>query len=74
MAVAAGYVPAYRADHTYSFVVDVGADPHDKDTDDDTIEDGPDGLEDEEVHRDPPEKREAALRMALNIVHYALTH
>jgi len=33
-----------------------------------------DGLEDEEVHRDPPEKREAALRMALNIVHYALTH
>ena len=33
-----------------------------------------DGLEDEEVHHDPPEKREAALRMALNIVHYALTH
>ena len=32
-----------------------------------------DGLEDEEVHHDPPEKREAALRMALNIVHYALT-
>ena len=33
-----------------------------------------DGLEDEDVHHDPPEKREAALRMALNIVHYALTH
>ena len=33
-----------------------------------------DGLEDEEVHHDPPEKREEALRMALNIVHFALTH
>jgi hypothetical protein len=33
-----------------------------------------DGLEDEEVHHDPPEKRDAALRMGLNIVHYALTH
>jgi len=33
-----------------------------------------DGLEDEEVHHDPPEKREEALRMGLNIVHYALTH
>jgi hypothetical protein len=33
-----------------------------------------DGLEDEEIHRDPPEKREAAVRLALNIVHYALTH
>jgi Domain of unknown function (DUF4159) len=33
-----------------------------------------DGLEDEEVHHDPPEKREAALRMGVNIVHYALTH
>ena len=33
-----------------------------------------DGLEDEEVHHDPPEKREAAMRMALNIVQYALTH
>jgi hypothetical protein len=32
-----------------------------------------DGLEDEEVHHDPPEKREAAMRMALNIVHFALT-
>jgi hypothetical protein len=33
-----------------------------------------DGLEDEEVHHDPPDKREAALRMAMNIVQYALTH
>jgi len=33
-----------------------------------------DGLEDEEVHHDPPETREAAMRMALNIVHYALTN
>jgi len=33
-----------------------------------------DGLEDEEVHHDPAEKRDAALRMALNIVYYALTH
>lgn len=33
-----------------------------------------DGLEDAEVHGDPPEQREAALRMALNLVHYALTH
>ena len=33
-----------------------------------------DGLEDEEIHHDPPEKREAALRMAMNIVHYALSH
>jgi hypothetical protein len=33
-----------------------------------------DGLEDEDVHHDPPEKREQALRMSLNIVHYALTH
>jgi len=32
-----------------------------------------DGLEDEDVHHDPPEKREAALRMAMNIVHYVLT-
>ncbi len=31
-----------------------------------------DGLEDEEVHHDPPEKRDAALRMALNIVWFAL--
>jgi hypothetical protein len=33
-----------------------------------------DGLEDESVHKDPPEKRDAAARMAVNIVHYALTH
>jgi hypothetical protein len=33
-----------------------------------------DGLEDADVHKDPPEKREAALRMAINIVTYSLTH
>jgi hypothetical protein len=33
-----------------------------------------DGLEDAEVHHDPPEKREAALRMAMNLAHYALSH
>jgi hypothetical protein len=33
-----------------------------------------DGLEDEEVHHDPPEKRDAAMRMALNIVQHALTN
>ena len=33
-----------------------------------------DGWEDAEVHKDPPEKREAALRMGVNIVLYALTH
>lgn len=33
-----------------------------------------DGLEDAEVHNDPPEKRDAAMRMAINIVAYALTH
>lgn len=32
-----------------------------------------DGLEDPEIHGDPPEIRAAALRMALNIVDYALT-
>lgn len=32
-----------------------------------------DGLEDPEVHNDTPEKREAALRMAINIVTYAVT-
>jgi hypothetical protein len=31
-----------------------------------------DGLEDPDVHEDPPEKREAALRMAINVVVYAL--
>jgi hypothetical protein len=33
-----------------------------------------DGLEDADVHRDPPEKRDSAMRMAINIVAYALTH
>lgn len=33
-----------------------------------------DGWEDPGVHNDPPEKREAALRMGINIVIYALTH
>jgi hypothetical protein len=33
-----------------------------------------DGLEDTEVHRDPPEKRELAMQMAVNIVLYVLTH
>jgi hypothetical protein len=33
-----------------------------------------DGLEDAEVHNDPPEVREAALRMGVNIVVYALSN
>jgi hypothetical protein len=33
-----------------------------------------DGLEDAEVHDDPPDKREAAVKMATNIVVYAMTH
>ena len=33
-----------------------------------------DGWEDPDVHHDPPEKREAALKMSINIVQYALTH
>ncbi|UCE02056.1 MAG: DUF4159 domain-containing protein [Candidatus Latescibacterota bacterium] len=33
-----------------------------------------DGLEDPDVHRDPPERREAAMRMAINVLYYALTH
>ena len=33
-----------------------------------------DGWDDPEVHSDPPEKREAALRMGTNIVVWALTH
>ena len=33
-----------------------------------------DGLEDYEVHQDPDEVREAAIRMAVNLVVYALTH
>lgn len=32
-----------------------------------------DGLEDAEVHGDPPEKREQAVRMAVNVLFYALT-
>ncbi len=33
-----------------------------------------DGWEDPDVHNDPPEKREQALRMGINIVIYSLTH
>lgn len=33
-----------------------------------------DGLEDRAVHDDPDEKREAAMKMAINIVMYAVTH
>jgi len=33
-----------------------------------------DGLEDADVHNDPAEKRQAARKMAVNIVAYALTH
>jgi hypothetical protein len=33
-----------------------------------------DGCEDLEIHNDPPEKREAALRMGMNILIYALIH
>ncbi len=33
-----------------------------------------DGWEDPEVHGDPPEKREAALKMGVNVFLYALTH
>ena len=33
-----------------------------------------DGLEDAHVHNDPPEVREAAARMAVNVLMYALTH
>jgi hypothetical protein len=32
-----------------------------------------DGMEDASVHRDSPEKREAAFRMAVNVLYYALT-
>lgn len=32
-----------------------------------------DGLEDADVHNDPPEKREAAIRMAVNVLYFALT-
>lgn len=33
-----------------------------------------DGWEDPQVHNDPPEKREAALRMGMNILVYSMTH
>jgi hypothetical protein len=33
-----------------------------------------DGMEDPDVHGDPPDKREAAMRTAVNIVLYAMTH
>jgi hypothetical protein len=33
-----------------------------------------DGLEDAEVYNDPPEKHQSALKMAANIVTYAMTH
>ncbi len=33
-----------------------------------------DGLEDSDVHRDPPEKREAAMKMAINVLIYVLTN
>jgi hypothetical protein len=32
------------------------------------------GIEDEGIHNDPPEKRAAALRFAMNIASYAVTH
>jgi len=33
-----------------------------------------DGWADPEVHHDPPDVREQALRMGMNIIVYALTH
>ena len=33
-----------------------------------------DGLEDADVHNDPPEKRGAAMKTAVNVIAYALTH
>lgn len=33
-----------------------------------------DGWEDSDVHNDPPEKREVAIQMGINIVVYSLTH
>jgi len=33
-----------------------------------------DGLEDPDIHGDPPEKREEAMKMAVNVVVYSLTH
>ncbi|MDP6803273.1 MAG: DUF4159 domain-containing protein [Gemmatimonadota bacterium] len=33
-----------------------------------------DGLEDAEVHGDPPDRREQAMRMAINVIVHAMTH
>jgi len=33
-----------------------------------------DGLEDEDVHGDPADVRAQALKMAINVVAYAMTH
>jgi hypothetical protein len=33
-----------------------------------------DGWEDPQVHEDPPEKRQQALRMGMNLLVYAMTH
>jgi hypothetical protein len=33
-----------------------------------------DGMENEDVHHDPAEKREEALRMGINVAHYVATH
>jgi hypothetical protein len=33
-----------------------------------------DGIEDADVHGDPPDKREAAMKTAVNVVLYAMTH
>ena len=41
--------------------------------DDDEQDDG-DGWDDPEVHKAPPEKREAALKMGTNVIVWALTH
>ena len=32
------------------------------------------GIEDEGIHPDPPDKRDAAMRFAINIATYAVTH
>ncbi len=32
-----------------------------------------DGLEDPQVHKDPPDRREAAMKMAVNVLYHALT-
>jgi hypothetical protein len=33
-----------------------------------------DGLEDPEVHGDPEDVREEAMKMAINVIAYAMTH